>query len=125
MQLNQKNLQQIESGRRRGWIVYLLYVAKPSPVDFNTLIRLLDQRNFPLSCRRFSEKLDFLRSAGLVRVFPIGSEKSLTEVEQAKLIQAYCDNDGEDGDNLCASLTNKGVIFQEGHYEETGVTRVN
>ena len=121
----QKHLQQIENGRRRGWIVYLLYVARPKPIHFNTLIRLLDQQDFPLSCRRFSEKLDFLRCVGMVRVFPTGSEDELTSVKQAKLIQAYCDNDGEDGDHLCASLTGKGINFQEGHFEEIGVTRVN
>ncbi len=125
MELKHKHLQQMESGRRRGWLIYLLYVAKPHPIDFNTLIKLMDQRNFPMSCRKFSEKIDFLCSVGLVRVFPMGAVHELTKVDQAKLIQAYCDNDGDDGDGLCASLTSKGVLFQEGLSEEVGVSRVN
>ena len=125
MDLTHKKLNQIENGRRRGWIIYLLYSAAPMPVDFNTLLELLDARNFPLSCRRFAEKMDFLRGAGLLRVFPMGSETELTNVDQAKLIQRYCDNDGEGGHGLLATLTSKGVNFQEGHFEETGVTRIN
>lgn len=125
MELKHKNLQQLETGRRRGWLVYLLYIAKPHPLDFNSLIRLMDQRNFPMSCRKFSEKIDFLCSIGLVRVFPMGTDHELSKVDQAKLIQKYCDNDGDEGDGLLASLTSKGVLFQEGHFEEIGISRVN
>lgn len=125
MELKQNKLRTLETGRRRGWIVYLLYSARPAPVTFNMLIELLDSRNMPLTCRRFSEKLDFLRGVGFLRVFKIGTNQELSNVEQAQLIQAYCDNDGEGGDNYGAVLSTKGVNFQEGHFEEMGITRVN
>lgn len=125
MELKQKNLRHLETGRRRGWIVYLLYTAKPMPLTFNTLIELLDARNMPLTCRRFAEKLDYLRGLGFLRVFKIGENKELSNVQQAQLIENYCDNDGEGGDNFCATLSTKAVNFQEGHFDEVGVTRVN
>jgi hypothetical protein len=125
MELKQKQLQHLENGRRRGWIVYLLFSARPSPLSFNMLIELLDARNMPLTCRRFSEKLDYLRSAGFVRVFRMGENRELSNVEQAQLIQAYCDNDGEGADGYFASLSTKGVNFQEGHLNDPGVARVN
>lgn len=125
MSINQKQLRKTETNRRRGWIIYILSVARPKPLDFATLIQLLDARDFPLSCRRFAEELDYLRSLGLLRVFPLGANDALSNVEQAKLIQRYCDSDGDMDDDLCASLTTKGVNFQEGDFEEVGIQRVN
>jgi hypothetical protein len=125
MDPTQKHIHQFEHGKRRGWIVYLLYVANPMPVDFSTLLQLMDARNFPMSCRRFSEKIDFLRSVDFIRVFEIGSDKALTGADQAKLIQRYCETDGDCGHIMGAKLTSKGINFQEGHFEETGVVRVN
>lgn len=125
MRLDPKQLRKIETERRRGWIVYLLYAAKPKPLDFSSLISLLDARNFPLSCRRFAEELDYLRSAGLIRVFPIGADSALDDVGQAKLIQKYCDSEGELNDDYCAKITTRGVDFQEGHFTQTGVAQVN
>ncbi|HQU83967.1 MAG TPA: hypothetical protein PKY59_12605 [Pyrinomonadaceae bacterium] len=125
MRLDQKQLRKIELERRRGWILHLLYVAKPKPIDFKSLLKLLDARNMPMSCWQFAEKLDFLRSAGLLRVFPLGSDGALSEVEQAKLIQRYCESDGELDDDYSAKITNRGINFQEGQFEEDGVTRVN
>ena len=125
MRLDQKQTRKIETMKRRGWILYLLYAMRPKPRDFSTLIQLLDARNYPLSSQRFAEELDFLRSVQLLRVFPLGADKELSNVEQAKLIQRYCESDGEEADNLCAALTTGGVNFQEGHFETTGITRVN
>lgn len=125
MDLTHKRLQQSEAGRRRGWIVYFLYIAKPMPLDFATLVSLLDARNFPLSIRKFAEKVDYLRSTGLIRIFPMGADHELTSVEQAKLIQRYCEEDGNNGHGFLACLTNQGINFQEGLFEETGVTRIN
>lgn len=116
---------QIEAGQRRGWIIYLLYLSHPKPMDFRALIHTLDFYNFPLSQRRLAEKLDYLRGIGFVRVFPLGAENSLSDVEQAKLIQRFCDSDGDMDNHVCATLTTKGINFQEGHFEETGVLRVN
>jgi len=124
MDLKSKH-KQVEKGVRRGWILYLLYMSHPKPTDFHTLIKLLDFYNFPLSHRRFAEKLDFLCGLKLMRVFPLGAESPLSEVEQARLIQKYCESDGEMDSHVCASLTTKGVNYQEGHFEETGVVRVN
>lgn len=125
MRLDQKLLRKQETERRRGWFIYLLYASRPKPLDFASMIRLLDARNFPLSARRFAEELDFLRSAGLLRVFPLGNDDALNEIEQSKLIQRYCESEGELDDNYSAKITNKGINFQEGHFEEQGVTRVN
>lgn len=125
MQLDPKQSRRLETMRRRGWIIYLLYATRPKPLDFSTTIELLDARNFPMSCRRFGEELDHLRGLGLLRVFPMGAEKEFSNVEQAKLIQRYCESDGELDDNLCVCLTTKGVNFQEGHFEEVGVRRIN
>lgn len=125
MRLDPKETRKLETMKRRGWIIYLLYIMRPKPRDFSTVIQLLDARNYPMSCQRFAEELDFLRSLGLLRVFPLGANTELSNVEQAKLIQRYCESDGEDADNLCVSLTVRGVNFQEGHFEETGITRVN
>lgn len=116
---------QIEKGLRRGWIVYLLYLSHPKPLSFKMLIQLLDSYNFPLSHHRFAEKIEFLRGLRFVRVFPLGAASPLNDAEQAQLIQRFCDSDGDMDHHVCASLTTQGVNFQEGHFEETGVVRVN
>lgn len=125
MELKQNKLRQLELGRRRGWVVYFLYTAKPQPLTFNMVIELLDSRNMPLTRRRFAEKIDFLRGLGFIKVFPLGNTHELSNIEQAKLIQTYYDNDGEGGDALCIGLTTRGINFQEGHFEEIGLHRVN
>jgi hypothetical protein len=106
-------------------MIYLLYIAKPKPLSFNALIELLDARNMPLTCRRFAEKLDYLRSAGFVKVFPTGDPTELSNAEQARLITKYCDQEGDGGDNYFAVLTIQGVNFQEGDSKVDGITRVN
>lgn len=125
MHNDQKQLRKLENMRRRGWIIYLLFASRPKPLAFAALIELLDARNIPMSHRRFSEEMDYLRSLGLLRVFPLGHEEEYTNVQQTKLIQRYCDSDGELADSCCACLTVKGVQFQEGDFEELGLTRVN
>lgn len=125
MKLDPKEQRKIETKQRRGWILYFLYAWRPKPVSFSSLISLLDSRNMPMTCRRFSEELDYLRSSGFLRVFPLGADSVLSNVDQAKLIQQYCDSDGEMNDNLCAALTTNGVNFQEGDDIESGITRVN
>jgi len=120
-----KQQRKLDTERRRGWLIYLLYAAKPKPLEFASLIHLMDARNFPMSCRRLAEELDFLRSAGLLRVFPVGADESLSEVAQAKLIQKYCDSDGDLNDDYCAKITTKGNKFQDGYFDEDGIMRVN
>jgi hypothetical protein len=125
MDLKQKTqLRQLETGRRRGWITYLLYENRPTPISFNMLWQILDARNMPLTCRQFADKLDYLRSIGYIRIFQEG-DGELDRAAQAKLIQKYCDHDGEGGDHYFASLSADGVKFQEGHLEDSGVSRVS
>lgn len=120
-----KQIRQIETQRKRGWILYLLYAARPKTLVAATLQSLLDSRNLPFTCRRLAEEMDFLRSLGLLRIWTLGGKTELNVDEQEELINRYCDSDGEMNDLLCVRLTNKGVIFQEGHFEEQGITRVN
>jgi hypothetical protein len=124
MDLKQKtHLRHLESGRRRGWILYLLYGNRPSPISFKMIWEVLDARNMPLTCRQFADKLEYLRSIGFIRVFDeSGSE--LSRPEQARLIQRFCDQDGEGGDHYFASLSADGVKFQEGHLQDAGLARV-
>lgn len=126
MDLKQKtHLRQLETGRRRGWIIFLLYENRPSPISFNMLWQVLDARNMPLTCRQFSEKLEYLRSLGYIRVFTDSGDGELTRPEQARLIQKYCDQDGAGGDHYFATLSTDGVKFQEGHVDDPSVSRVN
>lgn len=125
MRLDPKEARKIETSKRRGWILYLLFICRPKPRDFAMLTQLMDARDYPMSCQRLAEELEFLRSLKLLRVFPRGSDKELSNIEQAKLIQRYCDSDGEEADNLCVAITTRGVNFQEGYFEEIGITRIN
>jgi hypothetical protein len=120
-----KKLQLLEIGRRRGWVINFLYESRPNPLSFNMLWQLLDARNMPLTCRQFSEKLDYLRSKGYIRVFKMGDAQALSTPEQAQLIQAFCDMDGEGGDRYSVSLSTAGVDFHEGVFEDPAVIRVN
>lgn len=115
---------QMENGERRGWIVYLLSIAYPSPMSFRRLLHQMDFYNFPLSHQRFADKLEFLRGLDLVRVFPIGAAHSLTSTEQAKLIQRFCSSDGDLDKDCLVTLTPEGVKFQEGYFEVDGILRV-
>ncbi len=125
MTANRKQIRQIERKRRRGWIVSFLYETLPKPLEFASIIFLLDQKNFPLSIRRLSEELDYLRGLGFIRVFPHGTDKELSKIEQAKLLQRFADSDGELSDEYCAMLATKGVNFQEGNDHTSGIIRIN
>lgn len=112
--------------RRRGWIVYFLFKARPHPLELASLIRLLDRRNFPLSRRGLAEEIDYLRSLRLIRVFNSDAQVEIDEVGQARLVQRYadCESDEEMGEVLCARITAAGINFQEGRNEADGVQRV-
>lgn len=125
MELKHHKLRQLESGRRRGWIVYLLFTARPTPLSFKMLWELLDANNMPLTCRQFSEKLEYLRSLGYLRVFENDLGDALTNTQQARLIQKFCDHDGDGGDHYYSVLSTDGVKFQEGHLNDESVSRVN
>lgn len=123
---NQKQQQRERNERLRGWIIYLLYKAKPRPLELAVLTSLLDARNFPLSRRRLAEEIDYLRSLKMLRLFPSCSDEELDDVKQAKLTQRYADtdNDREMGEALCARVTAAGINFQDGVTDMAGITRV-
>ena len=125
MPFTNKDLRQLETEKRRGWIIYILYVWRPKSLEMSSLLSLLDARNFPLTNRRVAEELDFLRSVGLLRVFERGGQTRVTDGEQEKLMQRFCDSEGEMNDAVCVHLTERGVNFQEGQFNEVGVKRVN
>lgn len=121
----QKELRQLEAERRRGWMLYMLYMARPKPLDVLSLITLLDRKNIPFSHRRMCEELDFLCGLELIRVFLADSKQELDCVQQAKLLQKYLDSDGDMGDEIFVRIRNKGIYFQEGLEDVRGIKRVN
>lgn len=125
---NHKRLQQEDTERARGWIINLLYHARPKPLEMAQLLRLLDRVNIPLTRRRLAREISHLCSLRFVRVFPSDARAEVDEVEQAKLIQRYtdCDSDEEMGSVLCVRLTAAGTNFQEGLDQGTmGIHRVD
>lgn len=111
--------------RIRGWIIYLLYLQKPSPFDLNALWTTLDQHNQPIEHRRFVEEVDYLRSLGLLRVFPAKATKELNDPEQALLLQRYLQTPRtSDIGVVFGRLTPAGVQFEEHNLEVVGVERV-
>lgn len=112
--------------RLRGFIIYLLYKARPNPVEMAVLMRLLDRVSYPVTRRRLAEEVDYLRSLKLLRVFNSDATDELNEVQQAKLVQQYItsDSDSDLPFVLCVRLTATGINFQEGLEEIKGVQRV-
>jgi hypothetical protein len=124
--MNHNDLTLSKLERRRGWIIYLIYKARPHPVELAVLSTLLDAKNFPMSRRLLAEELDYLRSLRILRVFYIGANEELSEVQQAKLIQRYaeCESDEETGKSLCVRLTAAGINYQDGIEDFKGIHRV-
>jgi len=111
--------------RLRGWIIYLLYLQKPNPFDLNALWLTLDQYNQPVAHRKFVEEVDYLRSVGVLRVFPAGAKTELTDSEQARLLQRYLETPrASDMGFVFGRLTPAGVQFQEHNAEVVGIERV-
>src|SRR5262245_61123967 len=128
-----RELEQERIERLRGWILYLLYKARPHPLEVCALMKLLDKRNFPLSRHRIAEELDYLRGLDLpsteerlIRVFTSGETRDLDPVAQSKLIQHFSetDSDEEMGSVLCVRLTAQGINFQQAVIEVAGIQRV-
>ena len=118
-------LRKFETKRRRGLIVYLLYLSRPKSVELGSLITLLDARNYPLTRRRLAEDLDFVRAAGLIRITTPSSELILNEAQQEKLLHRFAESDGDSDNDFCARLTQKGLNFQEELVDELGIVRVS
>jgi len=115
-----------ETERARGFIIYLLYLKKPHAFELNSLWRTMDEHNQPIGHRRFVEEVDYLRSLGLLRVFPSQSEKEITVVEQARLLQRFIETPmaRDMGSFVYARITAAGINFQEGNSEVVGIERV-
>jgi hypothetical protein len=120
-----KQIQRRQTERARGWILRFLSEAYPQPLELHELQKLLDQANFPFTKRGLAAQADYLRTSGLVRVFPRDAEQELDNVGQAKLLQRYAESEGELETALAARLTKNGVDFQEGRLEHEGVSRVD
>jgi hypothetical protein len=123
---NPRDQERSRTERTRGWIIYLLYKARPQPLELALLSTLLDARNLPLTRRRLAEEVDYLRSLRLLRIFPMQAEEELDDIRQAKLMQRYsdCDSDVELGLVVGARLTAAGINFQEGNDKPVGLQRV-
>lgn len=123
---NHQALQRERNARERGWIVYLLYKARPKPLPLVSVQRMLDRHNMPMTRRRLSEEIDYLRSLRLIGVFPSDSATEIDNVQQARLTQRFadCESDEEMGAVLFARLTAAGINFQDGITDHAGITRV-
>ena len=121
-----KTAEQAHTERRRGWILKLLDGQRPEPIEMAVLSETLDSLNFPMGRRSLAKEIDYLRSLGAVRVFPMGFQDEMSNVDQAREIQKYanCDSDREMGYSLCARITAQGISFQEGRVQLDGVSRV-
>lgn len=118
-------MKKYEMERRRGLIVYLLYISRPKSLEFGSLMYLLDARNYPITRQRLAEDLDFLRDAGLLRVTTPSSELVLSDNQQEKFLHRFAESDGDSDNDFCGRLTTKGINFHEGHTDQLGVLRVS
>lgn len=115
-----------ETEQARGFIIYLLYLQKPKAFELNSLWGQLDQHNQPIGHRRFVEEIDYLRSLGLLRVFPSTSKDEVSNVDQARLLQRFIETPlaKDMGAFVYALITHAGINFQEGNSEVVGISRV-
>lgn len=101
------------AAQERGWIVYLLYHAKPRVVEFRQLRRLLDRNGLAMSTRRLANHLSYLCEMRLIK---LESDRGveLPEREQDQVIQRYADSE-RDGfhETALARATAAAVNFQE------------
>ena len=118
----QRNRQQ-RTERLRGWMLKILYEARPDPLEFVVLSSTLDEVNFGVSRSTLAIELSFLCSKKMIRVFPIGSQDELTDNEQQGLLQR-CARDEETCANVCVWLRAEGTIFVEGLAACEGIQRV-
>lgn len=124
--MNQREQERERIERLRGWIIYILYKSRPSHLELDSLQRLLDKRNLPVTRRRLAEELDYLRSLRFIRI-SLGSTRSeLDETTQTRVVQRYADADRAEAEPVCACLTAAGINFQEAFEENiTGIARVD
>ena|SRR6266478_1548316 len=109
--------------RMRGWVLSFLDFNRPDPTEWDVLSTCLDEKNFGVSRHRLASELNFLVGAKLVRVFPSGSIKELTDIEQQQLLQR-CARDEEVASQTLVWIRTEGINFVEGRETVTGVERV-
>lgn len=115
--------EQIE--RLRGWIIRLLYHARPRHLELDSLQSLLDKFNLPVTRQRLSEEIDYLRSLRLVKVSLGNAQPELDDAQQTRYVQRYADPDREDVSMVCAALTAAGINYQDGFDTNmTGIARI-
>ena len=112
--------------RERGWIIFLLYHARPRSLEFAQLRRLLDQHNIPLSSRRLAEYISYLCELRLIKVELEDGRAPADDREQERAIQRYAESDIEGfNEHLSLRLSAAGVNFQEGvGIAPDGISRV-
>ncbi len=118
-----KEHRQNRTERLRGYIIYLIFTARPRPLELSQLMRLLDSRNYPTSQHKLAEELSFLRDAGLLTVNTTGSGNADGAIDWIERY-ADADRDAEIGDRLRAKLTPAGINFHEGAKQVEGIARV-
>jgi hypothetical protein len=125
MTFDYKAQERARTERLRGWIIYLIYKTRPNHLELDTLMRLLDSRNLPVTRRRLAGEVDYLRGLRLLEISLGSAQPNLDESRQARLIQRYADADRDEVDAVCATLTAAGINFHEG-FEQTlmGIARV-
>lgn len=111
-------IKDLETARRRGWIIYLLNESNPKPLELSSLVHLLDSLNFPMTPRGLAKDLSFLRGAKLILI----AEHELSLADATKALNRYAELGDEDG--LVVSLTNFGLNWHEGRGEVGGVMRI-
>lgn len=123
--MSQAKIQQRERIERlRGWIIYLLYNARPQHLELDSLQRLLDHYNLPTTRQRLAEEIEYLRSLRFVKVSLGQKEPEIDEAQQSRFIQRYADMDRNEVNLVCATLTAAGINFQEGLDNITGLARI-
>ncbi|MCP9494270.1 MAG: hypothetical protein MSG64_07430 [Pyrinomonadaceae bacterium MAG19_C2-C3] len=116
-----KEIRQNRNERFRGYMVYLIYKARPHRLELSQLQRLLDARNFPASRLRLAEELSFLCDAGLIAI-----NHNDTQMGGVDWLERFADSDADQeiADALRAKLTTAGVNFQESTKPFEGIARV-
>lgn len=122
--IDHKESERDRMNRLRGWIIYIVYGARPRVVDFTTLKSMLDRRGYPLSSHRLAKELSFLCGEDLVRVGLLDRRKKPTaDEDQDALLLRYMESYNVD-DAYCVALRTRGVQFQEENCDVLGVMRI-
>ena len=109
--------------RLRGWALSFLDFNRPEPTEWEVLSICLDEKGFGVSRQRLASELSFLVGTQLIRVFPAGSGKELTDIEQQQLLQR-CSRDETVAASTLIWIRTEGINLVEGRERVSGVQRV-